>query len=225
MSSLKPFLVLWVLGSSSCLVFSGLLSSITPFLLTYWCSLGLVQGILLRFYSSRAYRWALTSAIFGVSLCVLLPVVLGGLSHELSPSRVFLLSPSLALKGWLFIVYFSPNFSGSAHDALPVALISAVCFSLFMFAGGAFLGDIQQRVLGICFSWWWLLASGLVWTVGTVLFLMGAFLFTSSGFYKDYASILALLISGAAGSFIKGISLVFFSIDSAQETHVNRGTK
>lgn len=78
-----------------------------------------------------------------------------------------------------------------------------------MFAGGAFLGYIQQRALGIRFSCWWLLASGLVWTVGTVVFLLGAFLFLISDFSQDYASILALPVSGATGSFIKGISLVF----------------
>lgn len=78
-----------------------------------------------------------------------------------------------------------------------------------MFAGGAFIGYLQQRALGISFSWWWLLASVSVWTVGTVVFLMGAFLLDiGSGFFKDYASTLALLISGAIGSFIKGISLV-----------------
>ena len=79
-----------------------------------------------------------------------------------------------------------------------------------MFVGGALLGYIQLRALGIRFRWWWLLASGLVWSVGTVVFLIGAFLVDNgSVFYKGYASILALLISGAVGSFIKGVSLLF----------------
>lgn len=217
MSSSESFLILWlllwVLGSSSCLVFSELLASTTPFLLAYWCSLGLIQGILLRFCSSRAYRWALTSAILGVSLFVLLPLVLGGLAHKVTTSKIFLLSPSPALKSWLVFVYFSfigQGLSATMYDALPVALLLAVFLSLFMFAGGAFLGYIQQRALGIRFRWWWLLASGLVWAVGTVVFLMGAFILdNSSGFSKGYASILALLISGATGSFIKGVSLLF----------------
>lgn len=211
MSSPKSFLLLWVLVSSSCLVFSDLISSATPFLLIYWCSLGLVQGILLGFYySSGGYRWALTSAIFGLSLCFLLISVPWALSGS-SSSRATLLSPSLALKGFVLIVPLSrlPYLYFTAYDVIPGALGLAIICGLFMFVGGSFLGDIQQRALGIGFSWWWLLASGLVWTVGTVLFFMGGFLFTISDFSKDYALILALLISGTKGSFIKGISLVF----------------
>ena len=217
MSSSESFLIvwllLWVLGSSSCLVFSELLASTTPFLPAYWCSLRLIQGILLRFCSSRAYRWALTSAIFGVSLFGLLPLVLGGLLHRVPTSNFFLFSPSLALMGWLIFVHFpsiGTGFSSSGYDILPLAWNSAIFFSLFMFAGGAFLGYIQQRALGIRFRWWWLLASGLVWAVGTVVFLMGAFIFDKdSVFFNGYAWILALLISGATGSFIKGVSLLF----------------
>ena len=211
-SFLLVWLLLWVLGSSSCLVFSEFLSSTTPFLLTYWCSLGLIQAILLRFYSPRAYRWALTSAIFGVSLCVLLPLVLTVPLHRIPNTKVFLLSPSLTLKGFAIFISFAyiSRLSATTYDALPLASFLAAFFSLFMFVGGAFLGYLQQRALSIRLSWWWLLASGSVWTVGTIVFLMGAILLdTGSGFFKDYASTLALLISGAIGSFIKGISLVF----------------
>lgn len=214
MSSPKLFLLLWVLVSSSCLVFSELLSSTTPFLLTYWCSLGLIQEILLRFYSSRVYRWALTSAIFGVSLFVLLPLVLGGLLNTFNKtsSIFFQLRPSSVVNSWFttFSFLFLPYLSATKYDILPAMLNVAVFCSLFMFVGGAFLGYIQQRALGIRFSWWWLLTSGLVWAVGTIVFLMGvSLLFFGSGFSKNYALILALIISGAAGSFIKGISLVF----------------
>ena len=215
MRSPESFLLLWVLVSSSCLVFSELLSSTTPFLLTYWCSLGLIQGILLRFYSSRVYRWALTSAIFGVSLIVLLPLFIRGILNTFNKTSIsifFRLRPSSVVDGWFFIFSLLLLVSPSAtdYDRLPAMLIVAVLCSLFMFVGGAFLGDIQQRALGIRVSWWWLLTSGLVWAVGTIVFLMGVFLLVvGSGFSKDYALILALLISGAAGSFIKGISLVF----------------
>ncbi len=148
-------------------------------------------------------------------MIVILPLFVRGILNTFNKTSIsifFRLRPSSVVDGCFFIFSLLLLASPSAtdYDRLPAMLIVAILCSLFMFVGGAFLGDIQQRALGIRVSWWWLLTSGLVWAVGTIVFLMGVFLLVvGSGFSKDYALILALLISGAAGSFIKGISLVF----------------